>query len=221
MKARNVYLAARYTRREELCGYRDQLRTEGIFVTGRWLNGSHQISDAGLPIGDNGESLVEDPDGDLAAGDEAARLRVHFAQEDVADMEAADLLIAFTEPPRASASRGGRHVELGYALGRGIPVVVVGPRENVFTWLPGVGWFETWDECFETLTKGLLEFGPKRVDRYIEVFVDERADSDVLVIDTVGRQVVARQALSRVTAALNEREPRGLPSVDIYDGVPF
>ena len=37
------YLAARYSRREELCGYRADLQRLGIEVPARWLNGSHQL----------------------------------------------------------------------------------------------------------------------------------------------------------------------------------
>src|SRR5689334_6788265 len=106
-----IYLAARYSRREELCGYRTQLEALGHTVTSRWLNGSHQISDAGKPIGDHGEALVED-----GSDDRAAALRQHFAQEDFDDVRSADTLIAFTEVPRSGHSRGGRHVEFGAAL---------------------------------------------------------------------------------------------------------
>ncbi|HZZ79637.1 MAG TPA: hypothetical protein VFE62_14045 [Gemmataceae bacterium] len=55
----NIYLAARYSRRVELCGYREQLRAMGHTVDAVWLNGEHQISDTGEPIGEHGESLVE------------------------------------------------------------------------------------------------------------------------------------------------------------------
>lgn len=137
-----VYLAARHSRRLELCGYRTQLGQMGIEVTSRWLNGKHQIDDHGQPIGDDGEKWVEDE----GSGTAPARLRQHFAQEDVADVLAADTLIAFTEVPRASTSRGGRHVELGIAIGTGKRIVVIGPRENVFTWLPQVEHHESWQD---------------------------------------------------------------------------
>lgn len=119
-----VYLAARYTRRAELAAYADRLREFGIDVTSRWLDGDHQIAD--------------DVMGTIA-GDTAGR---RFAEEDYADLLCADALIAFSEPPRSSNSRGGRHVELGIALGRGIPVAVVGPHENVFHYLPQVARFD-------------------------------------------------------------------------------
>lgn len=136
----SVYLAARYSRRLELLGYRAEIEDGGIAVTSRWLDGSHQIDDKGVPIGDDGECRFE-------MGDPAlAHWREHFAKEDVADVLAADSLIAFTEEPRSGNSRGGRHVEMGIALGAGLNVVVIGPRENVFCWLPQVDWYADWAE---------------------------------------------------------------------------
>lgn len=108
-----VYLAARYSRRAELLGYVTELARRGFHVTSRWLAGDHQAPDA-----------TED-----AA---AMNLKVKWAQEDLQDIEEADILIAFTEKPRSDATRGGRHVELGYALAAGKAVVVIGPIENVF-----------------------------------------------------------------------------------------
>lgn len=140
-----VYLAARYSRRLELCGYRDVLTGLGIDVPARWLNGSHQIDDVGNPIGEGGEALVEHVRTEGLSPQAAAPLREKFALDDFEDVLAADILIAFTEVPRTSNSRGGRHVELGIALGAGIPVVVIGPRENVFCHLPQVQHFETWE----------------------------------------------------------------------------
>lgn len=135
---RKIYLAARYSRRLELCGYRAELAALGYEVTSRWLNGSHQIDDKGVPIGDDGERRFEMGDPSLA------HWREHFATEDVADVLAADTLVAFTEEPRSGNSRGGRHVELGIALGSGKHVIIVGPRENVFCWLPLVEWYPDW-----------------------------------------------------------------------------
>lgn len=137
-----IYLASRYSRRLELCDYRETLRTLGHEVTSRWLDGSHQISDNGTPIGEDGESLVE-----FVQSDAAAQLRQHFATEDLADIDAADVLVAFTEPPRSSASRGGRHTELGYAIAKDTRIIIVGPRENVFCWLPWIDAYDTWDEA--------------------------------------------------------------------------
>lgn len=142
-----IYLAARYSRREELCGYRSELEAMGHTVNARWLNGKHQISDGGKPIGDNGEALVED-----GSDDRAAALRQHFATEDLNDVFDCGLLIAFMEQPRSGHSRGGRHVEFGIALGLLKPIIAVGPRENIFNWLPGIIHCDTWETAKVAVT---------------------------------------------------------------------
>jgi hypothetical protein len=126
-----IYLASRYSRREELCGYRSELEAMGHEVTSRWLNGNHQIDDAGLSL------------------EAAAAERTRFAQEDWDDLMAADCCISFTEAPRSSNSRGGRHVEFGAAMAAGKVCVVIGPRENVFHCLPDVWWYPEWAAAFD------------------------------------------------------------------------
>jgi hypothetical protein len=133
------YFAARYSRREELCAYRDALVARGHRVPARWLLGGHQVH--GLEAARAVESSGPVPT-------EQARL---FATDDVEDVLAADVIVSFTEPPRAAATRGGRHVELGIGLGlrragRDTPrLVLVGPLENVFHALPEIdATFDTW-----------------------------------------------------------------------------
>jgi hypothetical protein len=157
MQISTVYLAARYSRRLELCRYREDLDRIGVSVTSRWLNGDHQIGDHGTPIGETGTSLIEGYAGGNSP--EAAALRLSFAQEDVSDVMAADIVISFTEPPRSTASRGGRHVEFGLALGLWLSqpggpagrLWVVGYRENVFHWLPWIQFFPTWEHALGAL----------------------------------------------------------------------
>jgi len=105
-----IYLASRYSRREELRDYRRRLQEAGFDVQARWLNGEHQM--------DNADTIEA------------------FANDDWEDVNAAECVVNFTEPPRSGANRGGRHVEFGIALARGVRVVVVGHRENIFHWLP-------------------------------------------------------------------------------------
>lgn len=123
-----VYLASRYSRFKELQKYAEVIESAGHQVTSRWIRGNHQISDDGLS----------------AQAKESERIRL--ATEDLEDLNAADVVICFTEKPRSTNSRGGRHVEMGYALGtRAKVVVVVGPRENVFCCLPKVIWYPDWE----------------------------------------------------------------------------
>lgn len=122
------YLASRYSRFKEMQDHRKDLGTRGHSVTSRWIDGNHQIDDAGLS---------------LQAKEQE---RVRFAAEDMADLLRAETVISFTEAPRSTNSRGGRHVEFGVALGRGKFVIVVGHRENVFHCLPQVRFFSVWEE---------------------------------------------------------------------------
>lgn len=112
-----------------MAGYACDLHRRGYAVTSRWLAGDHQIDDAGLSA-------------------EASRAeRERFAREDWEDLIRADVCVSFTEPPRSSSSRGGRHVEFGAALALAKRCVVVGPRENVFYCLPEVEVYPTWTEA--------------------------------------------------------------------------
>jgi len=130
-----VYLASRYSRFPEMQAVREQLHALGHVVTSRWIDGDHQINDQGL-------------------SDEAkAEERTRFAQEDWDDLLAADWVISFTEEPRATNSRGGRHVEYGAALALGKRLLVVGYRENVFHCLPQVEFFGAWEDALYVLER--------------------------------------------------------------------
>lgn len=181
-----IYLAARYSRRLELCGYRDQLHAAGHTVQAVWLDGEHQISDTGTPIGESGEALVEGDDGSRT--ERAAALRSKFAQDDFRDVVMCELLIAFTEPPRVANSRGGRHVELGIALGQMKRVWIVGPRENIFCWLDDVRQFDTWGECLGFLNAPIVgpDLAPLDLDAPVGSMFEpdlERLRRDVREID--------------------------------------
>ncbi len=94
-----VYLAARYSRRLELCEYRRQLQERGVEVPARWLDGNHQLDDRGVPIGDSGEKIMESEDTAVP------QYRRMFAEHDRDDVYAVDVLIAFTEQPDPDRSR--------------------------------------------------------------------------------------------------------------------
>ncbi|MEM6327437.1 MAG: hypothetical protein AAF791_10000 [Bacteroidota bacterium] len=132
--SRAVYLASRYSRNPEMREVRTRLESIGYTVTSRWINGDHQIDDEGLSV-------------------EASRAeRERFAREDLEDLRSASICISFSEVPRSTNSRGGRHVEHGYALALGKRCIVVGPRENVFHCGLGVEVYENTDEMIAALT---------------------------------------------------------------------
>jgi hypothetical protein len=137
--SRTFYLAARYSRREELCAYKADLEARGHRVPARWLLGEHQVH------GLEAARAVEN-DGPVPAAQ-----AVLFAEDDIEDLLGADVMVNFTEAPRHGATRGGRHVEYGVALGLRRAgygrhqIYVVGPLENVFHALPEIdGRFDTW-----------------------------------------------------------------------------
>jgi hypothetical protein len=151
MSGGRFYLASRYTRLEELRSYRSQLNHIfgglGWSVQSRWLDGAHQWDGKMLEVA----QAYENPDGlGATIPPEAAR----FALDDWEDVNAADIVINFTEAPRTvSTSRGGRHVELGIALGLGKTVIVVGHRENIFHLLPEVTFCPGWSALLLHLTE--------------------------------------------------------------------
>lgn len=135
-KVSTFYLAARYSRRDELNRYKADLEAVGHRVPARWLKGEHQS-----------ENLS------------SAEAR-EYSIDDVEDIMDAHAIVCFTEHPRSDeykASRGGRHVEFGIVMGLQLAhhyaapkIFVVGPRENVFHCHPLVeGEFKTWGDFIE------------------------------------------------------------------------
>lgn len=116
------YLAARYSRREELEVYADIIRAESDEVTSRWHDG-HQ--DHTLP-----------------------RPWVKYAQEDIDDLRAADVVMVFA----GGSTLGGVHFECGLAYGIGKRILLIGKPENVFHDL-----LEQFDDFVTAYHRTLLE----------------------------------------------------------------
>ena len=125
------YLAASYARRSEMVARAADLVALGHTVTSSWITGKHELQSQ------HGARADE-----VADASEQAR----WAREDIDDLEASEAIIAFTQAYGAvgGRNRGGRHVELGIAIGLGLQVFVVGPRENVFYHLPEVQQHDNW-----------------------------------------------------------------------------
>ncbi len=126
-----IYLAARYSRSAELRRYRDILEEMGHTVTSTWIEGGH-------------EALKE-------GGPELKAARAEFAYSDIHDLRQADTIICFMEEPR-TPTRGGRHVEYGIALERGMELIVIGPKETIFHEIGEVFHYNTWEEFIANLT---------------------------------------------------------------------
>jgi nucleoside 2-deoxyribosyltransferase len=120
-----VYLAARYSRKLEIKEKSLELESLGINMTSRWLD------EEASP----GSNLKE-------VGDDFCR---EVAKQDIEDIDRADLVVLFSENPEEAFVRGGRHFEAGYAHGTKKPLIVLGPRENVFHYLNSVVLVDSWE----------------------------------------------------------------------------
>lgn len=118
-----VYLAARYSRKEEIKSKSLILKELGIGVTSNWLD---------EPASNNG----------LGSGKAAI--------QDIEDIQKADEFILFSESPTELHVRGGRHFETGYAYGIGKRITIVGPKENTFHFLKDITIFNTWEEFLQS-----------------------------------------------------------------------
>jgi nucleoside 2-deoxyribosyltransferase len=111
-----VYLAAPYAVRDTVRDLAAELARIGFTITSSWLDEKHDIT----------------PGTEKAATDLTdAQVSAH-ARQDMNDIDVSDLLVLFTAKACGAEGGGGRHIETGYALARGIPVIVVGDPENVF-----------------------------------------------------------------------------------------
>lgn len=131
-----VYLASRYSRHDEMQGVRTVLETLcGVTVTSRWID----LHGGSAPESRTADQLHADTQGSSV-----------YAIHDLQDLMASDTVISFTDG--SNSSKGGRHVEFGYALAEGKRIILVGPRENVFHTLPEVEWFPDWSRLVMALT---------------------------------------------------------------------
>lgn len=121
----DIYLAARFSRQEELRAHREILTALGHEVTSRWLDRIEEERDDLHASSNLGDAYAH---GEIAT----------WAIEDFADVCRSNCVIYFAPGGR----RGGCHVELGMGIALGIRNIVVGERENCFHRLPQVEHFD-------------------------------------------------------------------------------
>lgn len=117
---KKVYLAAKFSRREEMEQLAKDLPDVGLVCIARWVYG-----------GEDGLS------------------RRDIAELDLDDVSRADMLILFTHERSIPQPGGGRFVEFGYALALGKRCVVVGPEENIFCAHERVEVYPSWKDFLE------------------------------------------------------------------------
>lgn len=121
-----IYLAAPYAARDLLKDDLDFWADHGYEVTCGWVKGTRPLGVASFGI-----SAVSTDEETTA-----------HANMDLEDVDRADALVLYTaqyiaavgglDPVAHNLNSGGRHVEVGYALAKDKPVVVIGPLENIF-----------------------------------------------------------------------------------------
>jgi hypothetical protein len=132
----NVYLAAPYAARDALRKCADDLTRLGHTCTSTWLNETTEISAGTVGVA-----------ADITDVQAAAHVRA-----DLADVARSHALVVWTwhaaEPiVTGGGNSGGRHVETGAAMAKGIPVVVIGEPENIFHRAADVTCVADWHEA--------------------------------------------------------------------------
>lgn len=130
----NVYLEARYARKFEMRQVRKRLMALGHVVVSRWLD------------------EADDHTYENATDEE---MREH-SLDDIEDVRIADIILHFSDVGLdfGYTAHGGKHVEFGAGLILGVPIVVIGPPENIYHRLlpeDGVWRVDTEEEAFDLL----------------------------------------------------------------------
>lgn len=148
----NVYLSASYPRADEMNGCKSVLQEVGYTIVSTWHDSAR--SEVGV---------TDVTIGELQSIPEHCK---QFAIRDLDDLRRADVFFMFTGDEKSS---GGRHTELGLAMGldniKGI--VIIGPRENVFHCLDGFMVFPDWKIFCVHLFRGLASLDNKRGKEHI------------------------------------------------------
>jgi len=124
-----VYIAAQYSRKNEMSALVSLLRDHNIHVTSRWLQ----------------ETLFPT----VTLAELSPAYWTSTAVIDLEDIDKSDTIVFFSEDPLVGTPRGGRHVEFGYALAKGKRIVVIGNPENIFHFLPQIVHYSTLQHFLE------------------------------------------------------------------------
>lgn len=114
-----IYVAGKFTAKARIDREAQRLRRMGFPVSSTWL---------------------DETETDYSASEE---YKLECAIRDYGEVATANGMILDTIDV---SETGGREVELGMAIGHGVPVYIVGPLRNVFHWMvPANHRFEDWD----------------------------------------------------------------------------
>lgn len=118
-----IYLASMYSQRDQTREHAKTLRAAGHTVTSTWLRERAPLK---CKTADFHDRWLRDR-----------------AVVDLEDIDRADAILLFSVDGTKPTVRGGRHVEFGYAMATNKRLFVVGPRENIFHFLPIVKHYDT------------------------------------------------------------------------------
>lgn len=117
-----LYLAGKFRWRMVIRQIATKLTTHGHIINSRWLTGH---------------------DGPMSP-----EVQALYAAEDFEDIKSVDAVVVFQLPCDEPEPSIGRHIELGYALGIGKPVILVGLPEVVFHYAEGVTRYNSLDSFY-------------------------------------------------------------------------
>lgn len=145
-----VYVAASVANQTSALRLAMQLQRAGLEVTSRWLEFDFSTYAEMNPF----IHTVE-------------RERCEtWGKRDLEDLERADTLVLLADVP---SSKGGFHVELGFMLGKGRNVLVIGERPNVFYWTDEIRFLASLDGVVDFLMHPDHGKVPQRIGEYSEV----------------------------------------------------
>ena len=118
---KKIYLAAQYKQKNEIRQVAEILKREGHEIVSSWLDESYPPE---VTLDQVPEEFLTDT-----------------ACKDCTEILSADVFVLFTVDPAIATTRGGRHVEFGFALSypkKSLSIYILGPRENIFHYLPSI-----------------------------------------------------------------------------------
>ena len=118
------YLAGKFRWRLVIRQVATKLETHGHTVIARWLHGHDSPT--------------------------SPEIQARWAADDFEDINQCDAVVVFQFPCDEPEPSTGRHVELGYALGKGIPVILVGLPTSVFHYAVGMTRFASLESFYDT-----------------------------------------------------------------------
>jgi hypothetical protein len=149
---KNIYVAAPLPNQGKAARFALQLQDAGFTVTSSWLR----------------KDFSDKPTSELSGP--WIEYESHWGNVDVEDVLRSDTVVLLSDEPSSS---GGYHVELGIAIGRGVNVVAVGGRPNVFFWTKEVRYASKLEGLVEWLgctEHGQVDLPPPPVSKLQEVF---------------------------------------------------